>query len=69
MDYLVTPGSGIFRRYDGGNYTAKHVAGQALRSQAVDSFALFRAGCPAAVLQLDALVEMMPEHAHLHVQP
>jgi len=52
MDDLVTPGSGIFRRYDGGNYTAKHVAGQALRSQAVDSFALFPrrvpGGCPPA---------------------
>ncbi len=69
MDDLVPPASGRFRRDEGGEDLLSHASGQAFPCGAADPLALLRARRPTAVLQLYAPVQVMPEHAHLHVEP
>lgn len=69
MNNLVAPGSRRLGCIDGGENRITHVTGQAFIRQASDPLALLRTLCLSAELQVDATIKVVPEQAHLHVQP
>jgi hypothetical protein len=69
MHDLVALLSGSISHIDGCQHLVLHLACQPRPRQATDVPTLLSAGSSTSVVDIDRPVEMVPQHAHLYVQP